>query len=298
MSEPYVNYAPGQLIAAEVMNDMQGQIRDDIEAKVAAAKNELVENGVSRADNADKFAEKSETEWTKVLDERYAPKTHDHEGQGVYRRYFKRFTPQTPNAFLHHKLGRFPLVDTYQLLPLFGSLSDNLQNEIEPTETPVRFFLYYAHEEADRFDLNVRVFRERVPAGIPMATLLDEFGVEWDENDTLQDVRNELWDALFRLPNDEMGHAASPWLEEKCIGRLKIKDLIENDEWPDIRLAFGAQKVEVIPENALSPSSDNRAAPIVRIIQVNYETLMIGAEFSNNDNASSDPLDLMFLLRM
>ncbi|MCB9152044.1 MAG: hypothetical protein H6641_25085 [Caldilineaceae bacterium] len=291
MSEPYVNYAPGQLIAAEVMNDMQMQIRDDIEAKVAAAKDELVENGVSRADNADKFAEKSETEWTKVLDERYAPKVHDHEGQGVYRRYFKRFTSDTPNAFLHHKLGRFPLVDTYQLLAVPNT------SDVDATEHPVRFFLYYAHEEADRFNLNAKVFRERVPVGIPIAALLDEYAVDWEEDDTLQDVRNELWDGLFKLPNDEMGHAASPWLEEKCIERLKIKDLIENDEWPDIRLAFEAQKIEVIPENSLTTGNDNQRGPVVKITHINYETLMVEVD-NVGPNADAGPLDLMFLLRM
>lgn len=294
IKSPYVDYSPGDLITAEAMNQMQCEIQEDISKQVDAAKSELVESGVSRADDADKFNGKSDTDWLGELDQRYAPNLHDHEGLSVYKRYFKRFTPELDAAFIHHKLGRFPLVDTYRLLPLESVAG---VEGVEVSEQPVRFFLYYAHEEADRFDLNVRVFRERVAAGIPIETILNEFGVDWTPNDTFQDVRNELWDALFSAPNDEMGHATSPWAEEKCIERLKIKELMDNDEWPDIRVAFAAQKVEVIPENEFRQDDNNQLNGVVRITHVNYETVVVNAEdLRTGDN--SQPLDLMFLMRI
>src|SRR5439155_17648833 len=89
----------------------------DIAAEIEAAKDDIVHTtGVDKAKDSDEFDGKTAKEWTDELDERYALKAHDHEGQSVWRRYIKQFTPQVNEALLEHKLGRFPIVDTYELL--------------------------------------------------------------------------------------------------------------------------------------------------------------------------------------
>ncbi len=304
---PYLSRNPGDLVTAEDWNEVQELIKEDIQNQIGAAKEEIKKTGVERADNADKFDNKTPKEWTEVLDERYAPKVHNHEGQTVYLRYHKRFTKDTPSAFIHHELGRFPLVDIYGLWPVSDEVTTS--DEVESSDgLPVKFFLYYHHEEVDEFGLNVRVYRERVPLGLPIATVLDEYGVEWEEDDTLQDVRNDLWPRLFGQPNDEMSHASSPWIEEKCIERLKIRELIENDEWPDIRLAFRPQKIEamLMPFVQREAEGEVAAAPgegvtpevwAIPVTHVNYDTLLV--ELLTPDEIPQDiVLDVMLLLRI
>lgn len=304
----YISRNPGDLITAEDWNDVQAKIKEDMQNQIESAKEEIKETGVDRADNADKFDNKTPKEWTDELDGRYAPKVHDHEGQTVYHRYHKRFAKDIPRAFLHHELGRFPLVDIYGLWPVSDEVTTS--TEVESSDgSPVKFFLYYHHEETDKFGLNVKVYRERVPLGLPIATVLDEYSVEWEEDDTLQDVRNDLWDRLFAQPNDEISHASSPWIEEKSIERLTIRELIENDEWPDIRLAFRPQKLEAMVMPFIHREAERAevaAAPGVGVTpqvtampvtHVNYDTLLV--ELLDPDGIPEESfLDVMLLLRI
>jgi hypothetical protein len=306
---PYISRNPGDLITAEDWNDVQVKIQEDMQNQIEVAKEQITETGVKRADNADKFDNKTPKAWTDELDERYAPKVHDHEGQTVYLRYHKRFAKDTPSAFLHHKLGRFPLVDIYGLWPVSDEVTTS--DEVESSDgSPVKFFLYYHHEEADKFGLNVKVYRERVPLGLPIATVLDEYGVAWEEDDTLQDVRNDLWHKLFAQPNDEISHASSPWIEDKIIERLTIQELIKNDEWPDIRLAFRPLRtvwtrlplvrreavpvgVAAVPEEEVTPWAGFNTA----VTHVNYDTLLIEPYYP--DAIPEDAFfDVMLLLRI
>ena len=116
--DPYVAANPGDLITAQAWNELQVDVQGDIAAKVEAAKEDLRKNGVDKATDAAEFAGKTPEEWEKELDQRYAPKVHDHQGVTVWRRYIKRFTPDVNEALLTHELGRFPIVDAYTLLPV------------------------------------------------------------------------------------------------------------------------------------------------------------------------------------
>jgi hypothetical protein len=311
---PYISREAGDLWTAGDWNEVQEMIKKDIRDQIATATEEITRDGVDRADNADKFDNKTPTDWTDDLDERYAPKLHDHEGQNVYRRYFKRFTADTPEAFLHHELGRFPLVDIYGLWPVSDEVTTS--TEVESSDgSPAKFFLYYHHEEADKFGLDVRVYRERVPLGIPIAKFLDEYGVGWNEENKLEDVRNELWKKLLASPNDEISHASSPWIEERIIERSKIGDFMEGSEggeWPDIRLAFRPQKMEVVVMPfvlAEAQPVERAAAPVegvipefatVPVTHVNYDTLLLEIQvlLGTGELPEDALLDVMLLLRI
>lgn len=294
MTEEYIKRNPGDLITAEDWNEMQAKFKKDIEDKIKSAKEQIKETGVDQAGNADKFDNKTPKDWTDEFDQRYAPNVHDHEGQTVYRRYHKRFSKDTPTAFLHHKLGRFPLVDIYELLPVSAEVIADDTIEVSDVN-PTKFFLYYHHEEADKFGLNVKVYREQVPLGIPIEAVLTEYDVEWEDDDTLQDVRNDLWDKLFTQPNDEITHALSPWIEKNQ--RLKISELKNNDEWPDIRLAFRPRKLEFVANVDTTITGDviGKQPPIL-VTHVNYDTLLV--EFEIPANIRDIVLDVMLLLRI
>lgn len=301
MAEEYIKRNPGDLITSEDWNELQVEIKEDIEAKINSAKEQIKKTGVERADNADKFDNKTPKNWTDELDERYAPKVHDHEGKTVYRRYHRRFTDETPKAFLNHGLGRFPLVDVYELLEVSGKVTSS--GDVKSSDDhPPKFFLYYHREEADKFDLNVTVYRTEVPLGIPIQAVLDEYGIVWEEDDTLEDVRNDLWGfgkppGLFTAPNnDEISYASSPWIKDK--ERLKIRKLDKNNEWPDIRLAFRPQKTELCcgagTTDVTAEKRPSMALPL-HVTHINYDTLHL--EVANADQIDK-PLDVMLLLRI
>lgn len=235
---PYVPATPGDLITAENWNDMQCKAQEDIKTTAAKTKQEVKEEGVSQADNAGKFDGKSAKEWTDNLDERYAGKVHDHEGMANYRRFIKRFTPELDKVLLHHKLGRFPLVDVYRLETM-----GNIQEEKTRASFPAEFkdcklFFYYGHADAEKYGLLRHVYREKIKIGVPFEQLLAELGVEYDDDDPIEDVLNDMWDAFMKEPNDELEHCESPWVRECCGQRRTVKELKKGNQWPDLYVAM------------------------------------------------------------
>jgi hypothetical protein len=294
-NEFFERYEPGQLIEAGRMNAMQAKIKQEIDKKIAAAKDEIKKTGVERADNADKFDNKTPLAWTNELDQRYAPKVHDHEGLASYRRYFKRLEANQI-VVLEHKLGRFPLVDIYDLLSIDMRVIAN-----EP-RIPEKFYVYYHHEERDRDVLYTRDRgATRWPWGTPIEQLLLENQVQWEDDDSLGDVVNDLFDAFFKPPFvDHMEHRTSKWIDdhrESLIGDLK-----KRDEWPDIRWVVRPHKGEgrlVVPLPA-APVPDNREIPIQPTIyypeveHLSYDALSLKLA---NVRPADAIVDLMILLR-
>ena len=185
----YIPRNPGDLITAEDWNDLQCEVQKDIRNTAEQTKAEIEESGVSRADNAEKFDSKSSKDWTDELDERYADKVHDHEEMAGYRRYIKRFTGDLDKVLIHHKLGRFPLVDVYRLERVVG---EKASEEIREQFGHCKLLFYYGHADADNFGLSHQVYREKVKLGLPLGQLLDELGVEYEDDDTIEDVLNDM----------------------------------------------------------------------------------------------------------
>ena len=138
-------FKPGELITAERMNAMQDAIKGDIQGEIETASEQIKKTGVDKATNAEKFDAKTSKEWTDALDQRYSPKVHDHEGQAVYKRYFKQLRTKQP-IVLEHKLGRFPIVDIYKLESIPVA---TVETEAKSTNKDTKFYLYYHHEECD-----------------------------------------------------------------------------------------------------------------------------------------------------
>lgn len=293
---PYISRNPGDLVTAEDWNEVQVKIKEDMQNQIESAKEEVKETGVKRADNADKFDNKTPKGWTDELDKRYSLKVHDHEELAAYRRYFKQMEPGD-TVVLEHKLGRFPLVDVYELQSILPSPAEG-----DPIQE--KFYLHYHHEERDRDELFTRD-RGRVhwPWGTPIEQLLLEYQVEWEDDDSLGDVVNDFLDAFFAPPTDHITHRTSPWIDGKR--DRTIAGLKRRDEWPDIRWCVRPQKliagsplsVTVVVNDATTTTT---VTPLVNIFHLSYDTLEVtaAADFGTDEQGNAiEAIDLMILLR-
>lgn len=239
--EPWIPVEPGDLIEAGDHNEIQQFARSEIvdaEMRSAAAIDEL-RDSLDEIDAA-KFGGKTPQEWA----EQFAATVHDHEGYSAYRRFLKHFDRRNPEAFLDHGLGRYPLVDVYELLPVIG---DHPKVEISDRLRQCKLLFYYGHNDADRYDLRVSIGRDRRDIGIPFEQLLAELAVSYDDDDPIEDVLNDLWTALSDDPNDELDHCTTSWVDDCCGQRRTVKDLKDADQWNDLRLAIRPVRCPIVP---------------------------------------------------
>lgn len=284
---PYVSQKPGDLITAEAWNDVQLKIYFDIGKRIEDAIKKITV--VPNAENAYKFDNKAPKAWTDELDTRYAPKVHDHEGLAAYRRYMKHFDASVSQVLLKHDLGRFPLVDVYELLPVSSAAE----------VTDCKLLFYYGHADAEKYNLWVKVYRDRVPMGLPFEKMLTELGIEYEDDDTIEDVLNDLWNGFMKNPNDEIKHCTTPWVNECCGKRRTVGELKKADQWTDLYLAIKPRKCGKGADLNLQGVPTALQGPViapacqVEVTQVNYETLHVMA----NGLTGNNTMDLMILLR-
>jgi len=288
--EPYIRRNAGDLVTAEDWNTMQNEVKTDIAARIATAKDEVKREGVDKAKNADRFAEMSEKDLTDKLDTRYAPRSHNHEGQSVYKRFIKEFSDQPgyDAAILEHGFGSYPLVDVYEL-----------QDVVRNTDGPYmgcKVLFYYGHADADELGLREPIGRERIPIGIPFEQMLNELKVVRDDNDTIEDAISDMRNQFMADPNDEIKHCEAPWLTRCCGERRTIGELKEADQWPDLRLAIRPRKCGrgadlLVADGLIGPYCQ------VEILHANYDTVVARVAVAEIGGNYTWPMDLMFLLR-
>lgn len=296
---PYINFEAGGLIDAAEFNQLQVDIQDDIATQIEEAKTEIQGGKVKESENAEHFADHSSDEWLAKLDERFAAKHHDHHGYTVYRRFIKKFTRDTNEVLLNHEMGRYPIVDTYELLPVTN----------HPDYEGCKILVYYGHTDADRLNLRVRVYRDEVMMGYALETLLYELGVEYKDTSSIGDVLNDMWAAFRRDPNDEIKHCETDWIEECCGKKRSVGELKEAGEWGDLYVALKPRKcgkgtdilMRVEEDGNVDVNTD--ALCQVEIGQVNYNALYVRVDedvFTQGSDAvpAVEDLCLMFLLRI
>jgi hypothetical protein len=256
--QPWVPADPGELIQAGKWNEAQQYARAgiaDLEQSTASTVEELrVE---LRNVDAVRFGGDTPEEWSGT----FAPRQHNHEGQSVYRRYFKRFDEISQEAFLQHDLGRYPLVDVYELRPVVGPRPRAAQ--ASQALLSAKLLFYYGHVDADEYDLRLRIGSERRPLGVPFWQALAEAGVEYEDDDTIEDVLNDLWTELARDPGDEIDHATTPWVDQNCGNRRTVRQLKDADQWRDLRLGIRPVRAPMVP---------------VAVTQVDYGILHVSAD--------------------
>ena len=295
---PYIDFEPGGLIDAAEFNQLQVDIQCDIEEQIEAAKTEIKEGKVKEAENAEKFADHSNQEWLDKLDERYAAKHHDHHGYSVYKRFIKKFTAKTNEVLLNHDMGRYPIVDTYELLPV---------TDVAP-HNECKILVYYGHTDADRFKLRVKVYRDEVMMGYSLEQLLEELGVEYKDTSTIGDVINDMWAAFRKDPNDEINHCETDWISECCGQKRTVKELKDAGEWEDLHVAMKPRKcgkgTDLLAVERDDDLQVNGAALCqVEIGQANYNSLYVRVDpdvFTGGPQGilPQEEVCLMFLLRI
>jgi hypothetical protein len=292
---PYIPRNPGDLITAQDWDGMQVEIKKDMASRISASEEKIKQSGVNHATDADEFAGKSAGQWTADLDDRYAPKIHDHEGLTSYRRYMKRFTndPGFDRLLLPHKLGRYPLVDAYELMPVVGTVNDQTQSF-----AGCKLFFYYGNEDADTYGLWAVAYRDRVPLGLRFGPLLAELKVSYTDHTSIEDLLNDFWDALARDPNDRIPHCHSPWTDESCERHRTVANLKSSGQWDDLYLAIRPRKLAIGSVVGGAGPGGMASTGIVQVTHANYDTLLVEvAEFPVDEGQGPRPLDLMFLLR-
>jgi len=303
---PYIPRNPGDLITAEDWDDMQIQIKEDIANQIESAKDDVLHGTtpVDHAVNADKFDNKTPKNWTDELDQRYAPKVHDHEGMANYQRYFRQMDEDKNNlVILEHGLGRFPLVDIYQLWPITVPDTIEATNAVNPS----KFVLYYGHEELDILKKsyeNLKLPRRKSVWGIPWEQLLTEYEVKYEDDDSLNDVINDFLDTFFTLPlADEVDHQVTKWIDEHR-DKFSIEQLKKRDEWDDIRWGFLPRKLNIGGVPLLDIPLDDETEILlspnpVDIFHLNYNSILISFNPSSIQGTQQKPstIDLMIVLR-
>jgi hypothetical protein len=287
-TQPYLTRSPGDPVTAGDWNDVQVQVKNDIAAQIAAAKADIEKTGVQHADDADQFAHRSDTQWLSELDKRYALIGHGHEGPAAYRRNLKHFSqePGMDEVLLQHHLGAFPLVDIYELAPVTNG-TDNTG--------ALRLFFYYGHADEEKYGLSVRVGRDRARLGLHLDRVLAELKVDYNDDSSIGDVVNDMWDALRADPNDELAHGVSPWIDECCGEARTVAELKRTQQWDDLYLAMRPMKVTLLHD-----SGTPQTTPFtVTALHVDYDTVYLKVDGLGKDAAGGvrEQADLMILLR-
>jgi hypothetical protein len=233
-TEPYISRNPGDSITAEDWNDLQSKIQDDIAKKVKDAVD--AKTSVANADNAAKLENKSAKE---VEDEAVEKALAVLPTRTGYKMIFKRLT-QDDEKVIKHELKACPLVDVYQL-DYFEVICAKGEDKEDQSDVFVNFYLYNSREQKLKFETKSIEIEpadvKRHPFKISFASMLDLFGVEYTETQSLDDLETEFWKKFFSGLNDEFDedqYCHSPWFEKCCGEKRSVKTLKDSGAWDDI----------------------------------------------------------------
>lgn len=234
---PFRQTSPGDLITAELLNDIQVQTKEEIARQVAKGVAAVKE--VDRARDSAKLEGKTAQELADEIVRRamaVLPKL------SRYKVVYKRLHPGEP-ASIRHELAAYPLVDVYQLAAFPAVISADEQQSVEQ----VHWYLYHRTEMKIRnpdpqpgADRLITIEESRGPVfKHTFQSMLDLYEVRFTEQSTLGDVVNEFWKALFKDPNDQFDETAfgnSPWFDRCCGDRRTVESLKRGGEWNDLYL--------------------------------------------------------------
>lgn len=270
-SEPYVEYKPGELIAAEIMNDMQAQIRDDIASQTQVAVDAITQ--VPSAQDSEKLEGQSLSDVTQsIIDQAISQMTM----RSGYMQFYKKLT-LGEEVVIEHDLKNSPLADLYQLDYFKVVASEDDYKYL----TWVNFYLYHSGEKRISFrdegstDTPESVEIEPTdgePYRIPFAELLARYKVDYTDNSSLGEIVEELWDAIFTAPNDRFDdrqYTKSPWFDRCCMEQRTVKSLKQRGHWDDMWIKMMPRKTVNYPENSATDLTDG-ATPAPTNVQVSH----------------------------
>jgi hypothetical protein len=160
-------------------------------------------------------------------------------------RVFKRLRAGQVET-VEHGLGTFPVTDVYALtwFPVVSSADDMTSGSW------VNFYALHGADRSVRFG-GAPGSRLTLPTpgprrhGLRLLPLLDELGVQYDDETHLGRVMSALWPALFAAPSDPFDETAfdtSPWITRHCGDRRSMGELRAGGHLDDLWLYFRARK--------------------------------------------------------
>jgi len=206
--------------------------------------------------------------------------------QSGYQQYFTALTynPANPKDWvLNHKLRLEPLVDVYRL-NYFPVVYRRNQQTFTGWAT---FYLYNENEARTRFTApdNRTTSVEIQPTNPPFhrilwTTLLDRYGVKYDDNNLLlEDLVTDFWDAFLAKPNDGFDpsqYGESLWFQKCCDDERKVGDV--RKELDHLYFKMVPEKIAFFPSPLLVRLQD-QAPPVelletqVRVTHYDFDTL-------------------------
>jgi len=309
--QPYIPAKPGDSVTAEDNVEVQQYIRADI-ADLANREAKDIADLTGKLQNVDaqKFGGKSPDEWTGDLDKRYI-KRDDPQAGGEYHRYFKQITEQLQSgayepAVIEHKLCRYPVVEVYELMPLFDSsvsagwattppkgVTDPAGKwPFDPAMT--KFLVYYASNRDPFAEYMHTVSGERFYWGDPLTVFLDQFGIKPTATQKCDDVFNDFWGAMFNTgeENDDFKREAyghTPYIQKWIDGDKSVDDLVKGGQWGDLRVAIRPRLMSSGAATWNPAGNGAAAAPDVQVYHLSQNLIEL--------QATTRPLEGMVLLR-
>jgi hypothetical protein len=316
LNTPYAAANPGDLITAELWNEMQRQIRRDIRDTTQAEVQKITR--VQSAGNADKLEGKSLSDLTDEVVRRAVAEIRTQSG---YLQVFAVLRVGEPKE-IQHNFHLDPLVDVYKLdyFPVLCS------EDGQTSPMWVNFFLYHASEKRLRnpdtatpgfprhFDIEPQRGR---PFRVPFRELLSRYRIDYDDDSSVSDVETELWDRLFSPPNDrfhddQYGH--SPWFDRCCREEKRIGDLKRHDDLNELWVQFRPRKTINYPV-ATTEATPAPPAPVnVQVEHYDFDTTGVTLltpvpaatarwtdqpiPTNGEDGNTSDELKVMILLKV
>lgn len=256
-TDPYVPANPGDLITAEMWNQMQLKIKADIVTTVDKEIEEITE--VDHAGDAGKLDGKTPRELADEIVERALRELAQKSG---YRRIHTVLKAGDLRK-IEHKLGLAPLVDVYRLEYFPVVYREDDQTYL----SWATFYLYHSNESKIRFTppgggkaVSVEIESPaEAPFKLKFSDLLERYRVPFDDESSLEDLEAEFWQAFFASPNegfddDQYGH--SPWFERCCKEKTTVKQLKRAGDWDEVWL-----KMMPVKQALFLPHSGNVFGP-------------------------------------
>lgn len=236
-TDPYVPANPGDLITAEMWNQMQLKIKADITTTVEKEIEEITE--VEHAGDAAKLDGKTARDLADEIVERALRELAQKSG---YRRIHTVLRVGALRT-IEHSLGLAPLVDIYRLEYFPVVYREDDQTYL----SWATFYLRHSSESRIRFSppapakaVSVELEGSSGPAfKLKFSDLLERYRVEYDDDSSLDDLETEFWQAFLASPNEgfednQYGH--SPWFERCCKEKTTVKQLKRAGDWDELWL--------------------------------------------------------------
>jgi hypothetical protein len=274
-SDLFVPAKPGDLITSEKWNDLQLKTKTYVVEQIEG----LRHSGVDNAKNAEQFENNSLEQLKNNLKEEFSKtfvKVNDQKSSGNYRRFFVSAEWDRWNV-IPHNLGKFPLVETYLLIPLlafdpqigpcpfvichnsefyaiYNKILDFLKMPIPAKITVKKKDQKNGTEKEVQIPNPLKFWQDlsnflfglgledsiSQPWGVSLSTILSEFNINLLDKNVLEDVIHEFFIGENGIKTATVGKPMEHAIYPKIkeIYKFEIKEIYEKGYWDDIRLLF------------------------------------------------------------